>query len=178
MNEDFEFDQLAREIHRANVEAGWWDDMNRCIHQVLQLVVTELAEATEGERKDLMDDHLPHRKMGEVELADTLIRLFDLAGRYNWSHIPDVTYDQRLDRIDSIAGKHLVCVRLTCRIIENFEFGLNPSFSYTMLVNSVMRIGELQGYDIMAAVREKREYNKHRADHKRENRAAAGGKKF
>jgi NTP pyrophosphatase (non-canonical NTP hydrolase) len=36
----------------------------------------------EGDRKDLMDDKLPHRKMREVELADAVIRIFDLAGAY------------------------------------------------------------------------------------------------
>jgi NTP pyrophosphatase (non-canonical NTP hydrolase) len=44
------------------------------------LIVSEVAEAMEGHRKDLMDDKLPHRKMIEVELADTMIRIFDLAG--------------------------------------------------------------------------------------------------
>lgn len=34
----------------------------------------------EGDRKGLMDDHLPHRTMFEVELADAVIRIFDLAG--------------------------------------------------------------------------------------------------
>jgi hypothetical protein len=34
----------------------------------------------EGERKNLMDDHLPHRRSAEVELADALIRIFDYAG--------------------------------------------------------------------------------------------------
>lgn len=46
------------------------------------LIVSEIAEAMEGERKDLMDDKLPHRKMVEVELADALIRIFDYAGAY------------------------------------------------------------------------------------------------
>jgi hypothetical protein len=31
-----------------------------------------------------MDDHLPHRPMVEVELADALIRIFDLAGGYGY----------------------------------------------------------------------------------------------
>jgi NTP pyrophosphatase (non-canonical NTP hydrolase) len=44
------------------------------------LSVTELAEGMEGLRKDRMDDHLKHRKMLEVELADCVIRCFDLAG--------------------------------------------------------------------------------------------------
>jgi len=46
----------------------------------LMLIVSELAEAMEGERKGLMDDKLPHRRMAEVELADALIRIFDYAG--------------------------------------------------------------------------------------------------
>jgi len=47
------------------------------------LVVSELAEAMEGDRKNLPDDKLPHRPMREVELADALIRIFDMAGAYN-----------------------------------------------------------------------------------------------
>ena len=30
-----------------------------------------------------MDNHLPHRKMVEVELADAMIRIMDLAGAMN-----------------------------------------------------------------------------------------------
>lgn len=48
------------------------------------LMVSEIAEAMEGERKDLMDDKLPHRKMAEVELVDVLIRLFDYAGGFGY----------------------------------------------------------------------------------------------
>lgn len=46
------------------------------------LMHSELSEAFEGERKDLMDSHLPHRKAVEVELADLLIRVFDYAGEH------------------------------------------------------------------------------------------------
>ena len=34
----------------------------------------------EGYRKSLMDDKLPNRPMLEVELADAVIRIFDLCG--------------------------------------------------------------------------------------------------
>ena len=52
----------------------------RNIGELLMLTVSELAEAMEGHRKNLMDDKLPHRPMLEVELADAIIRIFDLAG--------------------------------------------------------------------------------------------------
>ena len=48
------------------------------------LMVSEIAEAMEGERKDLMDDKIPSRKMAEVELVDALIRLFDYAGGFGY----------------------------------------------------------------------------------------------
>lgn len=53
---------------------------NRNIGELLMLCVSELAEAMEGHRKNLMDDKLPHRSMFEVELVDCMIRIGDLAG--------------------------------------------------------------------------------------------------
>lgn len=70
----------------AAVEAGWYTDIETGESIVqnkgerLMLIVTEIAEAMEGVRKGINDDHLPHRKMVEVELADALIRIFDFAG--------------------------------------------------------------------------------------------------
>lgn len=107
--------ELQQQIHAQNVEAGWWDEP-REKGTLLCLVHSEISEAMEGERKGLMDDHLPHRPMAEVELADAMIRIMDYAGAF--------------------------------------------------------------GYDLEGAIAEKLEYNRHRADHKRENRAADGGKKF
>jgi hypothetical protein len=56
------------------------EQQNELFPTRIALCHSELSEALEGHRKDLMDDKLPHRKMAEVELADTLIRIFDLAG--------------------------------------------------------------------------------------------------
>lgn len=69
--------------------SGWWTDLatgkRKTREQVnvpekLCLIHSEVSGAMEGDRKDLMDDKLPHRKMLEVELADAMIRILDLAG--------------------------------------------------------------------------------------------------
>lgn len=71
-------------VHAANKK--WWVDIEtsqpitRNVGEVLMLCVSELSEALEGHRKSLMDDKLPHRKMFEVEIADCMIRIFDLCG--------------------------------------------------------------------------------------------------
>lgn len=80
--------ELSEEIHKENHR--WWHDLNtgerlnRNKGEMLMLMVSEISEAMEGERKGLMDTHLPHRSMPEVELADVLIRIFDYAGAYGY----------------------------------------------------------------------------------------------
>ena len=75
--------EIAERIHEANKK--WWLDLEtgeqlkRNVGEMLMLMTSELAEALEGHRKNLMDDHLPERKMFEVELADCLIRILDTA---------------------------------------------------------------------------------------------------
>jgi len=88
---------LQEVCHGMNVKAGWWHDLQTgelltsttsagvTTHKVnvpekLCLIHSEVSEAMEGHRKNLMDDKLPDRKMLEVELADAVIRCFDLAG--------------------------------------------------------------------------------------------------
>ncbi len=83
---------LVDYCHTASSNAGWWVDKGGndlrdnpfTFSNKLMLTVSELSEAREGDRKDLMDDKLPHRKMAEVELADALIRICDLAGAYGF----------------------------------------------------------------------------------------------
>jgi NTP pyrophosphatase (non-canonical NTP hydrolase) len=120
-----------QQCHGANVKAGWWSSLgsnpndsnkpqkyklHRNVGELLMLCVSELAEAMEGDRKNLQDDKLPQYKMIDVELADALIRICDLAGARG------------------------------------------------------APLGE-----ILAA---KMQYNAQRADHKPENRALPGGKKY
>ena len=114
--------QLVELVHQRNVEAGWWtnietgEPLNRNRAEMIALMHSELSEALEAERKNLMDDKLPHRPGAEVELADTVIRILDYCGGFN--------------------------------------------------------------YDLGGALLEKLEFNRHREDHKIENRLKDGGKKI
>lgn len=116
---------LTAMCHSQAFSAGWWKNPTTgedprsnplCFSNKLALIHSEISEALEGDRKSKMDDHLTHRQAREVELADAVIRIFDLAGAYSM--------------------------------------------------------------DLGGAIAEKLQYNAQRADHKLENRAAAGGKAY
>ncbi len=81
-NEINSLESIQYKCYAQSRDMGW-HNKPREIGTRLMLVVSEIAEAMEGARKDLMDDHLPERKMLEVELADAVIRIFDLAGTEN-----------------------------------------------------------------------------------------------
>lgn len=80
--------ELAAVCHEANLK--WWQNpatgepIERNKGELLCLIHSEISEAMEGERKGLMDDKLPHRKMAEVELADALIRILDYAAGFGY----------------------------------------------------------------------------------------------
>lgn len=94
---------LQHACHGASRAAGWWTDLatgvdlravvrgevndpilkrlgKALVAEKLCLSHSELSEGMEGHRKSKMDDKLPHRPMIEVELADAVIRVCDLAG--------------------------------------------------------------------------------------------------
>ena len=85
---EMNLNQLSKKVHTANVR--WWTDVitgypiKRNKGELLALIHSEISECLEGERKDVMDDKLPHRKMAEVELTDALIRILDYAGAFGY----------------------------------------------------------------------------------------------
>lgn len=117
---------LQEKIYNQNKETGWHSDLNgepfseekqkELFPTRIALCHSELSEALEGFRKDRQDDHLPEFENADIELADAVIRIFELA--------------------------------------------------YVM------------GYDLGNSIQAKLHYNKHREDHKVENRRKNGGKKI
>jgi len=190
MNENSKnyFDALAERVYAWNVQVGWWDDPDRCLFQTLQLISTEVAEATEGARKYMMDTHLTHRAMEEVEYADALIRAVDLGGKlklpFNEDAIPhpwciptnSVGYQQLginaaiIEVAQSLREYNLYTPKNVCLVILEQ--------AYSDLLVSIVKVSNNRGYKLYEAVEEKLEYNKTRADHKRENREKTHGKKF
>ena len=95
-------DDIVNMVNRQNIEVGWRDNQvkimevlelyapelipiteNYIIVTMIALIHSEISEALEAQRKNLMDDHLPNRKGIAAELADAVIRICDLAGQQN-----------------------------------------------------------------------------------------------
>jgi hypothetical protein len=87
--------ELSKAVHAAN--SKWWLDINtgepitRNKGELLALIHSEISEALEGERKNLMDDKLPQFPMAAVEIVDAMIRGLDyLAGFHPNVNVQDV----------------------------------------------------------------------------------------
>lgn len=175
------YNKLAKEIHENNVKNGWWPP-HTCIYTKLQLISTEIAEATEGERKDLMDDHLPHRKMGEVELADTLIRTLDFGEYMGLKAIDDpyLGYNYSKTTKKTVGHMHLNLNAWLLNLYEAVEESpvTLQNKIYTCFVNTIVHTSDHLGYDIKNAIVEKLAYNQIRLDHKQSSRSEKNGKKF
>jgi len=63
------------ECHKTATEKGFWD-VNKELSTKLMLIVTEVVEACEADRKNNKEEF-------KEEIADVFIRLFDLCGYLN-----------------------------------------------------------------------------------------------
>lgn len=173
--------QLSSEVHAQNVKAGWWTNIKtgesiletRNRPEMLCLIGSELIEAfVDGFQPD---GHLPQHPAFHVEIADTAIRILDLAGA---------------DRIDLNNGTSEVVIGntnldiMTCLVLavghalEGYRKS-NTEKYHTAIANlyaTLFEIARVYEFDLMEVIAAKREYNHNRADHKVENRLKADGK--
>jgi len=175
---------LALEIHNHCVNVGWWDawpnrmDRHRT---AATLIITELAEAVEGDRKNLMDDHLPQYKMYQVEIADAAIRTLDFsgsminAGRIVFRNIID--HDRAATSLYDVELFGGTFPEDIYEVVKCVMYHSPPAaMDQTMVALTALAIK--YDFPLWEIVEEKRAYNAKRADHKRENRAKAGGKAY
>ena len=171
---------LAAEIHVENKK--WWVDLytgepiERNKGEVLMLIVSEIAEAMEAERKNLMDSHLPHRRGAEVELADAVIRLLDMNAGYGFGEFESNLYLPKASVCENKAEYLYELVKAITRI--DSPNAIREIWKIESVIDLINAYCNKYGYDLWGAVEEKRAYNQTREDHKAENRIKDGGKKF
>lgn len=194
---------VAFEVHDENMK--WWRDletgqlMPRSKYGITLLILSEIIEAMEGLRKNLMDEHPRDRPSAEVEAADTVIRVLDLAGALG---VPLRIAPMNSKVVHELAGRvghddmrllyNIVrkVLQMTTLIpgndifpnpeheVQEHEDGIELAHTLSVIIESLQIFSVAHGYDLWGAVDEKRAYNRVRADHKPENRMKEGGKKF
>lgn len=175
--------ELRDTTHASNVEAGWWTDLEtkesiiatRNRPEMLCLIGSELIEAyVDGMAPD---GHLPEFPAFNVEVADAIIRILDLAGA---------------DQIDLSVGEPQVVIgnpqndlmtvltQVVGYALEGYRKGRIEDYHIHIqdAYATLWHMGDVYGFDVMEVIEAKVAYNKNRADHKVENRMKEGGKKL
>ena len=86
-NEQFinHFASMSGSIHDNAAVHGWWEEP-REDGTLIALIMSEAAEALEALRKgNGPDEHCPQFSGAEVELADVVIRIMDMAEARGWN---------------------------------------------------------------------------------------------
>lgn len=186
MKNTTQLNTLAKRIHKLNHQ--WWHHIDtgkpieRNKGELLMLAVTELAEAVEGIRKNLMDDKLPHRKMEEVEMADAKIRLLDFAAGFKIKLTSPILVLNRFKRTGNKGEQILDICDAICSAhkpyIGKHRDGSLEAMRVSIAIALIEKYCSVHRLDLDGAVKEKLKFNKTRPDHKAEARRKAGGKKF
>lgn len=76
---------IAQDVHENAVNKGFWPPEGRNDGEIIALIHSELSETLEGIRAgNPPDDKLPEFTSAEVELADVVIRIMDMAVARQW----------------------------------------------------------------------------------------------
>ena len=163
-----ELNALRDECYKISCEHGFHDEQLSERH-FLCLVITELSEAVEADRKDRHANVAGFENAAKVypiqrcfegyikdtvedELADAAIRILDLAG-LNGDNLPDLS-DMDEDTCDYFKSKSFT--ESIYEICEDIFYG-NDIALYDLFV-----LAEVMGFDLMEHIRLKMDYNRTR----------------
>lgn len=190
-NFDLDLNAYARHIHQLNLK--WWTNADGTPKDLdkgerFMLMVSELAEGLEGDRKDLQDDKLPQYKMIWVELADFAIRVLDSGAVYGWNFMTGVIHptEETLCHNPKTVGAKLLNIASILHglaahelVPEEMRGALFDKSNYASTCVHMSRdlALELGASDFWQIVLEKLQYNWSRSDHAHANRQGLPGQK-
>ena len=180
---------LQTEVARIyEINEKWWRDIHtnepiaRDDGELFMLMASELAEAMEGERKNLDDDKLPQFKMAGVEMCDFAIRIIDYAPRRGLE-LRDL-YEEGEGLLPwALAGEKTNRAGLIWGMNQNLVLAYHDTerakaTSLSRLIADARHYCRVFGYPFEEMYEAKVQFNITRADHKHESRMKADGKKF
>lgn len=187
---------LQSELYATYLAAGW-NLKQRSVSALTNLLHSEVSEAMEGNRRNLMDNHLEHYKMEVVEVADTTIRALNWMADMGYTD-PQVYSEaevgefikkasglelSEMDFMDYLAELH-DCISNNRKNLMQLQ--TKPD-TWVKPVNSLWLwrvvavcfvLADKKGWDLMAVIREKNAYNAIRPDHTLAERAKEHGKGY
>lgn len=190
--------ELVKAIYDHNVKAGWWAD-GRPDGTTIALIHSEVVESYVGFEQDIPDPHLPQYQNAVVELADAAIRIYDFFGHKGWNieKALQAVYSLDAAEVVPLSYENVNFYKYYADLHAHIGFALEgvrkdqimqldaaiettlPVAAFELaIVMDMIYHAENWGWDIPAAIGDKRAYNANRADHKLENRKLEGGKKF
>lgn len=185
-NDFFDYNKYAAHIHELN--AHWWQNPDGSPKELdkgerFMLMVSELSEALETDRKEAFDDKLPEYPGLWVELADTVIRVMDSGAVYGWNMDLPLELNLLIQEPKTTGGNLLNIVGELI-LLAHHEINCNSECAAvhqgaSNVIHLCERLANECGCrDFWLIVQRKLEYNTTRADHQWEARLETDGKKY
>lgn len=175
-------ENLIEKIHITNKSKGFWDDLGSAykMQECLALCISELSEAIESDRnskhankdlffKSIAIDEFPWNKSFEMyikdtvedELADTFIRLIDVAGGFGWNGFKiDKSYNEELSNLKHIPFiRFLLSVFFIMRTITDIHFHPFKSRTLGEALAKIKHLSDQLDIDLFWHIEQKLKYN-------------------
>lgn len=169
---------LIEAIHANAVAKGFWAEIHSEDHYKM-LVITELSEAVEAHRKDEFAKREDYQDVLDIngadfdsyhfeafikdtvedELADALIRIYDIMGAYEFNPL-EATIAGKRNRTSHKFVEHTS--EFTVQVLLCIKSLLNESYLYMLCdyaIGVIEAVAEHNGIDLYWHVREKMRYN-------------------